>query len=131
MEEDEGVEKRDLFWRLLDFPWPGVAGDAVARMFVLKTGTGLAEEFSVEVVEEEVLSAVLDLAECFLMVSVSAAKVSALVVFLAGTSAELELEEESEEGDLLTGLGAGIGGLPARGPVGRSITRSGVWLEVL
>ena len=102
----------------------------MARMVVLKTGTGLAEGFSGEV-EEEVLSAVLDLAECFLMVSVSAAKVSALVVFLAGTSAELELEEESEEGDLLTGLGAGIGGLPARGPVGRSITRSGVWLEVL
>ena len=105
----------------------------MARMFVLKTGTGLAEGFSGEVedVEEEALSAVLDLTECFLMVSVSAAKVSALVVFLAGTSAELELEEESEEGDLLTGLGAGIGGLPARGPVGRSITRSGVWLEVL
>jgi len=106
----------------------------VARMFVLKTGTGLADGFSgeVEELEEEALSAVLDLCECFLMVSVSAAKVSALVVFLAGTSAELELEEEeSEEGDLLTGLGAGMGGLPARGPVGRSITRSGVWLEVL
>ena len=105
------------------------AGDAVARMFVLKTGTGLAEVLEEE--EEEALSAVEDLCECFLMVSVSAAKVSALVVFLAGTSAELELEEESEDGDLLTGLGAGMGGLAARGPVGRSITRSGVWLEVL
>jgi len=62
---------------------------------------------------------------------VSAAKVSALVVFLAGTSRELELELESEEGDLRTGLGAGIGGLPARGPVGRSMTRSGVWFDVL
>lgn len=124
LEEDDGVEKRDF-----DLAWAGVlAGAAVARIFVLKTGTGLAEGLEGE---EGALSAVEDLCECFLMVSVSAAKVSALVVFLAGTSAELELEEESEDGDLLTGLGAGMGGLAARGPVGRSITRSGVWLDVL
>ena len=60
LEEEDGVEKRDLFWRLLDLPWPGVAGDPVARMLVLKTGTGLADELSGEMEEEvevEALSA--------------------------------------------------------------------------
>ena len=40
-----------------------MAGDDVARMFVLKTGTGLAEglEGEVEEAEEEALSAVEDL----------------------------------------------------------------------
>ena len=129
MEEDDGVENKDLLWRLLDFSWLGVvAGEDVARMFVLKTGTGVEAGSLAEAAD---LSAAEDLLECFLMVSVSAAKVSALVVFLAGTSKELELELESEEGDLLTGLGAGIGGLPAKGPVGRSITRSGAWFDVL
>ena len=73
----------------------------------------------------------------FLSVSVSAAKLSAVVndtEFLAGDSEELDvlLASESDDGDrdLLKclGLGAGIGGLLAKGPVGRSITRSGAWV---
>jgi len=67
---------------------------------------------------------------------VSAAKLSAVVrkiEFLAGDSEELDwlLATESVDGERerlkCTGRGAGIGGLPATGPVGRSITRSGAW----
>ena len=101
------------------------------RMLVRKTGRGL------EVVT--LVSRVL----CFLMVSVSAAaKLSAVVCLATGDSLDhdgppaasddddAELDTESELGDLVraaaVGLGAGMGGLLAKGPVGRSITRSGV-----
>lgn len=66
----------------------------------------------------------------------SAAKLSAVVSkieFLAGDSDELDwlLATESEDGERerlkCIGLGAGIGGLLAIGPVGRSMTRSGAW----
>ena len=99
------------------------------RILVRKTGRGL------EVVT--LVSRVL----CFLIVSVSAAaKLSAVVCLDTGDSLDhvaasddAELDTESELGDLDldvraagVGLGAGMGGLLARGPVGRSITRSGV-----
>jgi len=70
--------------------------------------------------------------EVFLNVSVSAAKLSAVV--MEGDvdgGEESDAIEESDEGDLLllrkcTGRGAGTGGLEARAPWGRSITKSGV-----
>lgn len=64
----------------------------------------------------------------------SAAKVSAeesgggeLVESSDDDAVDLLLATESEDGDLdFLGLGAGTGGLLARAPAGRSITRSGV-----
>ena len=70
--------------------------------------------------------------EVFLNVSVSAAKLSAVVMEgEVDGGEESEAMEESDEGDLLllrrcTGRGAGTGGLEASAPWGRSITRSGV-----
>lgn len=70
--------------------------------------------------------------EVFLSVSVSAAKLSAVVMEgEVDGGEESEAMEESDEGDLLllrrcTGRGAGTGGLEASAPWGRSITRSGV-----
>lgn len=73
----------------------------------------------------------------FFSVSVSAAKLSALESEEeAGATYSSEvvdlLPTESVDGDLdFLGLGAGTGGLLARAPAGRSITRSGVWPGVL
>lgn len=75
--------------------------------------------------------------EVFRSVSVSAAKVSAddsgggELVESSDDAVDLLLTE-SEDGDLdFLGLGAGTGGLLARAPAGRSITRSGVCPGVL
>ena len=124
--EDEGVEEEE-------------------RMFVRNTGRGTGE-LAVILLGSRVL-----LAACFLMVSVSAAAKLSAVVWRDGES-ELDHEDRAEldsvpefddtesllgERDLgsgpevSSGLGAGMGGLEARGPVGRSITRSGVVFEVL
>lgn len=109
-------------------------GVLLARMLVLNTGRGLV------VVEDEDLPSRVLLPPCFLIVSESpAAKLSAVVCrdgdspTRAGSGAVSELETESVLGDLdlCIGRGAGMGGLEAMGPVGRSITRSGVLLEVL
>lgn len=96
--------------------------------------------------EEVLLSRVL---LCFRIVSVStAAKLSAVVNRDGDSLAPAdqdpgppasdasELETESELGDRdrelrRIGRGAGMGGLLAKGPVGKSMTRSGVVLEVL
>ena len=118
------------------------AGVEEARMFVLNTGRGTGELEGGRVL----------LAPCFLMVSVSAAAKLSAVVWRAGES-RAELDQEALEADSVPeledtesllgdldleswdavsrGLGAGMGGLEARGPVGRSITRSGVVFEVL
>ena len=71
-------------------------------------------------------------AELFLSVSVSAANVSAEeregedVAESSDEAVDRPLTE-SEDGDLdFLGRGAGTGGLLARAPAGRSITRSGV-----
>jgi len=71
--------------------------------------------------------------DVFLKVSVSAAKLSAVVMDGEVDGGEESEVIESDDGDLLllrrcTGRGAGTGGLEARAPWGRSITRSGVCL---
>ena len=115
--------------------------EEAARMLVLNTGRGAGELEAGRVL----------LATCFLMVSVSAAAKLSAVVWREGES-RVELDHEDLEPDSVpelddtesllgdrdleswagasSGLGAGMGGLEARGPVGRSITRSGVVFEV-